>query len=164
MAKADSVHSTPPTNTPIDTERRRFLAVAAGASVVSVGTLAVAAAIPTAVLAAAPAVDPVFDLIDIHRKAHAAHLAAIKEADRLEGMHGGSWSDITEQPCNDENDAFEALLAAAATTLPGLLAKLDYIRDLAEQQAWMLDEREGAAISLSESFAASIKNIWQVQS
>jgi hypothetical protein len=38
------------------------------------------------------------------------------------------------------------------------------IRDLAEQQAWMLDEREGAAISLSESFAASIKNIWQAQS
>jgi hypothetical protein len=47
MAKATRVHSTPPTNTPIDTTRRRFLAAAAGASVASVGTLAVAAAMPT---------------------------------------------------------------------------------------------------------------------
>jgi hypothetical protein len=30
MAKADSVHSTPPTNTPIDPSRRRFLSQAAG--------------------------------------------------------------------------------------------------------------------------------------
>jgi len=48
MAKADSVHSTPPTNSsainPVDPTRRRFLAVAAGASAASVGTLAVAAA------------------------------------------------------------------------------------------------------------------------
>jgi hypothetical protein len=48
MAKATRVLSTPPTNTPIDTTRRHFLSVAAVASVVSVGTLAVAAAIPTA--------------------------------------------------------------------------------------------------------------------
>jgi hypothetical protein len=48
MAKANRVHSTPPTNTsainPVDPTRRGFLAVAAGASVASVGTLAVAAA------------------------------------------------------------------------------------------------------------------------
>jgi hypothetical protein len=49
MAQADRVLSTPPTNTPIDTTRRRFLAVAAGASV---GTLAVAAAMP--IVAAIP--------------------------------------------------------------------------------------------------------------
>jgi hypothetical protein len=49
MTRADRVLSTPPTNTPIDTNRRRFLAVAAGASAASVGTLAVAAAMPTAV-------------------------------------------------------------------------------------------------------------------
>ena len=65
MAQADSVLSTPPTNMsatnparPVDTTRRHFLTVAAGASVASVGTLAVAAAIPTAALpiaAAAPA-------------------------------------------------------------------------------------------------------------
>jgi hypothetical protein len=67
MAKADSVHSTPPTNTsatnppgPVDTTRRRFLTVAAGASVASVGTLAVAAiapGAPPAALARWPEVD-----------------------------------------------------------------------------------------------------------
>jgi hypothetical protein len=54
MAKADSVYITPPTNTsaidhpmmfpPRDPTRRRFLAVAAVASVVSAGTLAAATA------------------------------------------------------------------------------------------------------------------------
>jgi hypothetical protein len=48
MTRADRVLSTPPTNTPIDTNRQRFLAVAAGASAASVGTLAVAAAMPAA--------------------------------------------------------------------------------------------------------------------
>jgi hypothetical protein len=51
MTKADSVHSTPPTNTPeikpVDPTRRRLLTVAAGG--------AVAAAIPNAVLSAAQA-------------------------------------------------------------------------------------------------------------
>jgi len=54
MTQADRVYSTPPTNTsaidhpmmfpPRDPTRRRFLAVAAVASVVSAGTLAAAAA------------------------------------------------------------------------------------------------------------------------
>jgi nitrous oxide reductase len=43
MAKADSVLSTPPTNTPVDTTRRRFLAVAAFASAAGAGSLAAAA-------------------------------------------------------------------------------------------------------------------------
>jgi hypothetical protein len=33
MTQADSVHSTPPTNTPIETTRRHFLTVAAGGAV-----------------------------------------------------------------------------------------------------------------------------------
>jgi len=37
MAKADRVYITPPTNTPVDTTRRRFLAVAAVASIVGAG-------------------------------------------------------------------------------------------------------------------------------
>jgi nitrous oxide reductase len=43
MTQADSVLSTPPTNTPIDTTRRRFLAVAAFASAAGAGSLAAAA-------------------------------------------------------------------------------------------------------------------------
>ena len=68
MTRADRVHSTPPTNTPIDTKRRRFLSVAAGGTV--------ATAIPTAALAAAPAIDPIYAAIDAHRQAVAAHDAA----------------------------------------------------------------------------------------
>jgi hypothetical protein len=48
MIQADRVLSTPPTNTPIDSKRRRFLTVAAGASVASVGALTVAAMPATA--------------------------------------------------------------------------------------------------------------------
>jgi hypothetical protein len=46
MTQADCVLSTPPTNTPIDTTRRRFFTVAAGASVATVGTLTAAVAVP----------------------------------------------------------------------------------------------------------------------
>jgi hypothetical protein len=52
MTRADRVLSTPPTNTPIDTNRRRFLTVAVGASFVGAGSLAaaaMAAGIPVAV-------------------------------------------------------------------------------------------------------------------
>jgi len=116
-------------------------------------------------MAGASAVDPIFAAIDEHRNAYAAHLASIDELARLEKIHGLDAADgsITEKPCHDENDAFEALVAAAATTLPGLLAKLAYLRQIAEQQAWMFDEREGTALELIESFAASIQTIWEVQ-
>src|ERR1700737_3437356 len=46
MTQADSVHSTPPTNTSADPTRRRFINIAAGASIVSVGSLVAAAAVP----------------------------------------------------------------------------------------------------------------------
>jgi hypothetical protein len=53
MTQADSVYSTPPTNTPVDPTRRRFLTVAAVASAVSAGTLAAAAAMDPSIPAAA---------------------------------------------------------------------------------------------------------------
>ena len=43
MAKADCVYITPPTNTPVDTTRRRFLTVAAIGSIIGAGSLAAAA-------------------------------------------------------------------------------------------------------------------------
>jgi hypothetical protein len=46
MTQADRVYITPPLNTPVDTTRRRFLAVAAFASVAGAGSLAVAAMAP----------------------------------------------------------------------------------------------------------------------
>jgi hypothetical protein len=158
----------------VDPTRRRFLAVAAVGSIVGAGSLAAAAmasndvpqatTIPPA--AANAGRDPVFGLIEAHRKADAAHLAAIKELDRLEKIHGfgGGHGAITQKPCDDENDAFEILVGAAATTVLGLLAKLAYLQEIAEREAWMLDEREGTAIRLIESFAASIANVMAVQS
>jgi hypothetical protein len=97
MAKADSVLSTPPTNTsaidhpmmfpPVDPTRRRFLAVAAVASAVSAGTLAAAALaldVPQAVTVpnhGRP--DPVYAAIEAHRTARAASCAATAEIKRL---------------------------------------------------------------------------------
>jgi hypothetical protein len=131
--------------------------LAAGASIISVGSLAAVAAMPIAgalPTKAEATADPIYAAIDAHRNANAVHLAALKAAEGLT-----DWG-ITEQPCHDENDAFEVLIGAPATTLGGLRAKLAYLRAIAEgEEAWMLDEREGAALNLIDSFTASLKNI-----
>jgi hypothetical protein len=150
MTQADSVHSTPPTNTPVEPTRRHLLTVAAGA---------VAATIPTAALMAATAPDPMFDLIKAHRKAHAAHMASLNLQNRFErrfGIGEGNW--ISEKPCHEENDVFEEMVAAPATTLPGLIAKLDYFEELSSEfeTEWMVYERADAA-DLIQSFAASYR-------
>jgi hypothetical protein len=138
---------------PVDPTRRRLLTVAAAG--------AVAAAIPTITLSAAPAVDPLFDLIDLHRKAHAAHMASLKLQNRFERRYGigeGSW--VSEKSCHDEDDAFMAFVAEPATTVQGLFAKLAYFDELAGdfETEWMVPERAEAEV-LIQSFAASLKNI-----
>jgi len=57
-------------------------------------------------------------------------------------------------------DAFEALIAAPATTLPGLLAKLDYMEELSSEfeTEWMIEERLDPGV-LFRSFAESITNL-----
>jgi hypothetical protein len=175
MAKADSVHSTPRTNTsatdhpmmfpPADPTRRRFLAVAAVASVVSAGTLAAAAAMDSSVPVAVTmsrhsSPDPVFGLIEAHRKAGCDHEAALVEQARLEqiGDNAAAWL-VSEAPCHAEFNAFDALLSAAATTVPGIVAQLAYLQEIAEHDAWRFSDREDAATMLLEGFAASIANI-----
>jgi hypothetical protein len=177
MTQADSVLSTPPTNTsaidhpmmfpPRDPTRRRFLAVAAGATFVGAGSLAAAAMapdIPQAVTmphVSQTLLDPVFGLIEAHRKADRDHEAAFDEQERLE--KAGIWEcDAAEQTCHEEFRIFDALLAAGATTLPG--AKLAYLQDIAERDAWMFDDRTGCATRLTEGFAATIANISAVTS
>jgi hypothetical protein len=82
MTQADSVHSTPPTNTsatnPLDQARRHFLTVAAG------GALA-AVAITTAAQAAGSPADPIFAVIEAHRKAQAVAEAAFAESSPSSG-------------------------------------------------------------------------------
>ena len=154
MTQANRVHSTPPTNTSAinhaDPTRRGFITFAAGASVISVGSLAAVATPISATQVSDAPIDPIFTAIDAHRKANAAHWAALKASEGI-----SDWG-ITEQPCHDENNAFEVLIGAPATTLAGLRAKLEYLRVIAEgEEAWMLDEREGAALLLIDSFIAS---------
>jgi hypothetical protein len=181
MAKATCVYITPPTNTsaidhpmmfpPHDPTRRRFLAVAAVASVVSAGTLAAAAAMDPSAPAAVTTPrhstpDPVFGLIEAHRKAHAAHVASLELQRRFERRYGGghgSW--ISTQPCHDEDDAFETFVAAPATTIQGLRAKMAYFEELASEfeTEWMVYDRV-ACPALIESFTASLANITAVQS
>jgi hypothetical protein len=173
MIQADRVLSTPPTNTPVDTTRRRFLTVAAIGSMVGAGSLAFAAAAPNDLPKAVtvpPAVaiaehDPVFGLIDAHRKADRDHEAALDDQDRLERIGDDAAADIaSEASCHAAFKAFDVLLAAAATTLPGIVAKLAYLQDIANRDAWMFTDRPDAAIHLLEGFAASIANVWRVQS
>ena len=117
--------------------------------------LAGLAVLPAALQATAEAAaDPIYPVIDAHRKANAAHWAAIRAS---EGTT--DWS-LTEQPCHDENHAFDVLIGAPATTLAGLCAKLAYLRAIAEgEEAWMLDDREGIARHLIDSFTASLRNV-----
>jgi hypothetical protein len=155
MTQADSVHSTPPINAsalPVDPSRRRILSVTIGA---------VAATISTPAFATAPANDPLFDLIEAHRRAHITHLESLALQTRLEQKHGnGSCGWVSEKPCLDEDEAFEALIAGTAVSLAGLLAKLDYLQNLDndDETEWMLHERIHAP-ALIESFVASLKNI-----
>jgi hypothetical protein len=89
MTQADSVLSTPPTNTsaieqpmfpPRDPTRRRFLAISAGASFVGAGSLAAAAMAPNDVPQAVTmpiGPDPIYAVIEQHRKAAREHTEAI---------------------------------------------------------------------------------------
>ena len=164
--KRGSVDQTPP----VDPSRRRFLTVAAISSIVGAGSLAAAAMasndVPRAVTVprhSGP--DPVFGLIDAHRKADRDHEAALDEQDRLEQIGDHAAADLAgEASCHAAFKAFDALLAAPATTFPGIRAKLSYLQDIAHRDAWMFTDRPDAAIHLLEGFAASVANVWRVQS
>jgi hypothetical protein len=159
MAQVDSENTTA---MPVDPTRRRFLTVAAVGSIVGAGSLAAATQTPSLAVPAALQ-DPVFGLIEAHRKASVVHLASLREQERLE--KADIWNcDAAEQACHEEFRIFDALLAAGATTLPGLVAKLFYLQDIAHRDAWMLTDRPDAAILLLEGFVASVGNVWAVQS
>jgi hypothetical protein len=89
MTQADSVHSTPPTNTSATepkSSRRGFLVQAAG---VAAGGAALGAGLPLPAPAASTALgsdaeaDPIFAAIETHRRAIAAHSEAVGTEDAL---------------------------------------------------------------------------------
>jgi hypothetical protein len=140
MTEATRVHSTPPTNTsatnpagPVDPTRRRFITVAAGASIISVGSLA-AVAMP---IAAAPAPDPIYAAIERHKD-----LAKTYDAVGEGRAHCKDFGTLTEaeqdrvRELNDATDEAHLPLEAAAmdlfnthpTTRTGIITALFYMR------------------------------------
>ena len=141
MAKAKRVYSTPPTNAPVDPTRRRFLAVAAVASVVSAGTLAAAAAMDPSVPAAVTMPrhsrpDPAFALIADKRAADVAHCEAIDAQDEAESDDGYDPDAVDEawQRCCDAcgvvNKADWRLATTPPTTLAGVAAVLRFANEI----------------------------------
>jgi hypothetical protein len=110
---------------PADQARRRFLAVAAGASVASVGTLAVAAMPAAAVTdSSACAIDPAFALIAAHRAAEIAHGDSIDAQDKAEdkyGLHSAEAWEAADR-CGAMADEVNAICWKLATTPPTTLA------------------------------------------
>jgi len=141
MPKADRVFSTPPTNTsainharPVDPTRRGLIALAAGASIIIVGSLAavampIAAAIPNTEAATA---DPAFALIAEKLAADAGHGKAIDSQDEADVEHGydsqAAWdaNERCEAACHSVNRVDWQLATTPPTTLAGVAAVLRF--------------------------------------
>ena len=104
--------------------------------------------------AARPSFDPMFGLIDAHRKAFETWSAALYELERLGKVEGFGGDDgFTETPCVAAHDTFMAVAEGAVTTLPGLRAKAAGARG---------SDARGLSACRSrpaEGFAASMENI-----
>ena len=112
-----------------------------------------------------PCTTPVFGLIEAHRKADRDHEAALDEQERLERIGDHAAADLAgEASCHAAFKAFDALLSAAATTVPGILAQLAYLQEIAKREAWMFNDRADSGPRLIEGFAASIANVRAVLS
>jgi hypothetical protein len=185
MTQADSVHSTPPTNTsaidhplmfpPVDPTRRRFLVVAAVASAVSAGTLAAATAMdpsgPAAVTISRHSTpDPVLALIAEKRAADAAHCEAIDAQDEAELDHEMIRSDVAEEAfqrccvaCTVINEADWRLATTPPTTLAGVAAVLRFANEIEDGgMEWPNTDTvgsEGWHYQLRATMAAAIESL-----
>jgi hypothetical protein len=127
-------------NSPSIATRRRFLSQAAGAAASS--TVLALAAIPPAPAAAAPAgaLDPVFGLIEAHKRTTAALDIATAEVMRADELNEPRDDDLMDGPTGDENAALAKLLEAAPTTLAGIIAWVVYLNEAAKRDPWRVDE------------------------
>jgi hypothetical protein len=139
MTKATTSHNT--NTSAIDPTRRRFLAVSAGASVASVGTLAVAA-MPAATLTAARTVDPIYAAIERHRNACREHNESIDIHMYFEelGMTGAKLEEYkrlvaeTDAAYDRLDDVGCDLINTKPTTLAGILTLCRYLSPLFEEE------------------------------
>ncbi len=125
--------------------RRRFLTVAAVGSIVGVGSLAVAAMAPNDVPQAVTLpkdsgfqADPIYEVIERHRKAALAHTEAvhIKFAFEEHGMQGEKLAEykrldaVADAAWNEMDDVGRDLINTLPTTLAGILALCQYIEPI----------------------------------
>jgi hypothetical protein len=137
MAQATSNNSI---TAPVVSTRRRFLSNAAG---VAAGGAALAlATIPPAPAVGAPtgALDPVFALIEAHKRTAAALDIATAEVMRLDELNEPRDEDLMDGPTGDENAALAKLLETAPTTLAGIVAWVVYLKEAAARDPWRVDE------------------------
>lgn len=170
MTKADCVLSTPPTNTPIDTTRRRFITIAAGASIVSVGSLVAAAAPPNATPeVSSAAVDPIYALIAAKQAADIAHGNAIDVQDDADTRYGydsqEAWdaNEACEARCHEVHAIDWELANTLPTTLAGVAAVLQFANHIEDiGMEWPGTDTIGAEgwhYQLRASMAAAIETI-----
>jgi hypothetical protein len=174
MTQADSVHSTPPTNTSAintDPTRRGFITLAAGASIISVGSLAavgmpIAAAIPNTEAATA---DPAFALIAEKLAADVAHCAAIDAQDEAESDEERDPDAVEEAfqrccvACTVVNEADWRLATTPPTTLAGVAAVLRFANEIEDGgMEWPATDTvgsEGWHYQLRATMAAAVDTI-----
>jgi hypothetical protein len=176
MAQATRVHSTPPTNTsatnppgPVDPTRRGFITLAAGASIVSVGSLAVAG-IPTSEQATGfPAdPDPAFALIAEKLAADMAHGVSIDAQDEAEGGAGEdeAWQRCCVA-CGVVNEVDWRLATTPPTTLAGIAAVLRFANEIEDGgMEWPNTDAvgpEGWHYQLRATMAAAIEALIKAQ-
>ena len=144
MTRADRVLSTPPTNTSARHSRRSILGAIAGSAAAAGGIAGLTPAIATV-----PVADPIFAVIERHRKACAAHNEAIDTHMDFEevGMTGeklekyNSLVADTAAAYDELEDAGLDLINTRPTALAGIFALCQYIKPLfAEDDAPDLPE------------------------
>jgi hypothetical protein len=170
MTQAKRVHSTPPTNTPIDTRRRHFLSLAAGA--------AVAAAIPNAAPVAASAIDPIYAVIERHKQAHAVHDAAASVRADFYDIHMSAdqrkqlaaMEEAVDEAWEQREEAAIDLVNTKPTTLAGIVALCRYVGPLFDADGslpdvihWDDDTNTSAAGAFANVIAASIEGLIKIQ-
>jgi hypothetical protein len=119
---------------PVDPTRRRFITVAAGASVASVGTLAVTAMPASEPGTHACAVDPAFALIAEKLAADAAHCEAIDAQDEADRDGDPDAEEEAFQrccvACAVVNEIDWRLATTPPTTLAGIAAVLRFANEI----------------------------------
>jgi hypothetical protein len=133
----------PPHAEPTNNQTRRRLL--AGAASLAAGGTALALTTKSAVTSC----DPVYYLIEAYRIASVAHQSALDEGSRLQRLGLLKPSGMYEpacEACGAHNDAFWALIETHPTTLPGAIALLTFLNELAVADPWLFDVDGGELV------------------